>query len=139
MDLRWWSIEVLDGTRSSAARWRESHQETLVSAVIAFGARDWDWRLFRWGVLFETAFADESGWASFRELPAVRAALDAVPDPVNGLLIYPGRGGSAGSLQPRRPRPVTGAGAAEIPREPVRTRVTLAVAEPVPTAGGVTA
>jgi hypothetical protein len=51
----------------------------------------------------------------FRALPAVRAALDAVPDPVNGLLIYRGRGGSAGRPVPRKPRPLAGAGAVALP------------------------
>jgi len=45
----------------------------------------------------------------------VSAALDAVPDPVNGLSIYPGRGGSAGPVERRHPRPVLGAGAAALP------------------------
>jgi hypothetical protein len=45
----------------------------------------------------------------------VRAALDAAPDPVHGLLLHRGRGGSAGSRQPRRPRPFTGAGSAALP------------------------
>jgi hypothetical protein len=68
-------------------------------------------------VLFEIAFASDAHWEVFRDLPAVRAALDATPDPVNGLLIYPGRGGSSGRVQPRRPKPVAGAGAAPIPVE----------------------
>jgi hypothetical protein len=41
-----------------------------------------------------------------------------VPDPINGLLVYPGRGGSAGATHPRRPRPPLGAGAAPLPVEP---------------------
>jgi hypothetical protein len=45
----------------------------------------------------------------------VRAALDAVPDPVNGLLVYRGRGGGAGAGTRRRPRPFAGAGAVELP------------------------
>jgi hypothetical protein len=69
-------------------------------------------------VIFEIAFADADAWATFRRLPAVTAALDAVPDPVNGLMIYPGRGGSSASNDPRRPFPRAGAGAAPIPQEP---------------------
>jgi hypothetical protein len=61
--------------------------------------------------------------------------LDAVPDPINGLMVYPGRGGSSGRVEPRRPRPVAGAGAAPVPTEPVRTDVTLATSEPAPTVG----
>jgi hypothetical protein len=54
-------------------------------------------------------------------VPQVRAALDAVPDRVNGLLIYRGRGGGAGvpSRKPRRPS--AGAGALELP-EPMPER-----------------
>jgi hypothetical protein len=138
MALHWWSIEIVDGPHSSAGRWRDMHQEIMVSAGISSGAREWQWRAFSWGVLLEIAFADEDAWQSFRALPAVRAALDAVPDPIHGLHIYPGRGGSSGSIQPRRPRPAAGAGAVPIPREEPCPRVTLATTEPAPTAGGVT-
>ena len=144
MVLHWWSIEILDGPRSSAARWRDAHQERMVSAAVAFGAREWSWQVFSWGVLFEIAFGADGAslsseaWAGFRALPAVHAALDAVPDPVNGLLIYPGRGGSAGRVRPRRPRPIAGAGAAPVPREQLPQRVTLAPTEPAPAIGGVT-
>lgn len=43
--------------------------------------------------MFEVLFDTEEQWEAFRGLPVVRAALDAAPDPVNGLLIYRGRGG----------------------------------------------
>jgi len=69
-------------------------------------------------VIFEIAFADADDWVTFRHLPAVTAALDAVPDPVNGLMIYQGRGGSSASGDPRRPFPRAGAGAAPVPQEP---------------------
>jgi hypothetical protein len=51
----------------------------------------------------------------------VRAALDAVPDPANGLLVYRGRGGAAGGPRPRRPKPAPGAAALEA--EPPRRRL----------------
>ncbi len=51
---------------------------------------------------------------TFRSLPVVRAALDAVPDPVNGLLIYRGLGG-AGSREPRRPAPAQSLAAVSLP------------------------
>ena len=51
----------------------------------------------------------------FQTLPSVIAALESVPDPVSGLLLYKGRGGSAGRAQPRRPRPLIGSGAAALP------------------------
>jgi hypothetical protein len=45
----------------------------------------------------------------------VRAALDAVPDPAFGLITYRGRGGSSGARDPRKPKPIVGAGAAALP------------------------
>ena len=80
--------------------------------------RDWRWHHHDWGVVFEVEVDDEDAWDAFRHLPAVQAALDAVPDPVHGLLIYPGRGGSSGRVAPRRILPRTGAGAAARPRPP---------------------
>jgi hypothetical protein len=66
---------------------------------------------------FEICFEDEERWEAFRGLPAVRAALDSVPDPVNGLFVYRGRGGGAGAREPRRPRPAPAASAVSL-REP---------------------
>jgi hypothetical protein len=133
MELYWWSIEVLDGPAGPARGWREARGAALTEAAITNGAYDWNWQAHTWGVLLEIAFASDERWQAFRNLPAVRAALDAVPDPINGLLIYPGRGGSAGSTKPRRPRPIAGAGAATRPSEeapPLR-----AVAEGHPPSG----
>ena len=113
----WWSIEVLDGA-FSAEQWRAAHAAALIEASITNGGCDWDWQRHSWGVIFEIAFRDADAWHAFRRLPAVTAALDAVPDPVNGLMIYQGRGGSSASSDPRRPLPRAGAGTAEIPREP---------------------
>ncbi len=45
----------------------------------------------------------------------MRAALDAVPDPVNGLLVYRGRGGGAGARHPRKPKPAPSASAVSLP------------------------
>jgi hypothetical protein len=118
MDLYWWSIEVLDGPDTPSLFWRQGHGGALTEAAITNGAYDWNWHHGTWGVVFEIAFASDERWHVYRDLPAVRAALDAVPDPVNGLLIHPGRGGSSASAQPRRPRPVAGAGGAEVPHEP---------------------
>jgi len=139
MELHWWSIEVFDGATLSAARWQDAHGNALVEAAVTHGAYEWGWHQHSWGVLFEIAFRSDDQWPGFRELPAVRAALDAVPDPVNGLVVYPGRGGSSGRAQ-RRPRlPITGAGAAAVPIEPEITRVTLAECMPAPTTAGATA
>jgi hypothetical protein len=139
MELHWWSIEVFDGAELSAARWQESYGEALVEAAITHGAYEWQWHRHSWGVLFEVAFRSDERWPIYRDLPAVRAALDAVPDPINGLMVYPGRGGSSGRVAPRRPRPVAGAGAAPIPREPDPVSVTLASTDPAPTVGSVVA
>jgi hypothetical protein len=117
MSLHWWSIEVRDGA-FPAARWRDAHGAQLVEAAITHGAREWVWTPVPWGVIFEVAFAEPAGWARFRALPGVGAALDAVPDPVAGLYVYPGRGGSSGSRDRRGPRPKPAAGAAELPVEP---------------------
>ena len=119
----WWSIEVFHG-EFSARRWQDTYSNPLIEAAVSHGATDWEWHEHGWGVVFEVEFGDDAQWAAFRALPLVRAALDAVPDPVNGLLVYRGRGGGAGSVSPRKPRP--GAGAMELPEpgdEPV-ARVT---------------
>ena len=77
--------------------------------------RDGTWHADRWGVVFEVLFDTEDRWEAFRGLPVVRAALDAVPDPVNLLLIYRGRGGGAGTREPRRPKPAPSSAAASLP------------------------
>jgi hypothetical protein len=89
--------------------------DALSGAALSSGATDWSWHRHSWGVVFETEFVDEAAWEAFRELASVRAALDAVPDPVSGLIVYRGRGGSAGSAEPRKPRPMIGSGSAELP------------------------
>jgi hypothetical protein len=66
-------------------------------------------------VVFEVCFDNEEQWETFRALPAVRAALDGVPDPVNGLLVYRGRGGGAGAPKPRKPKPAPSASAVSLP------------------------
>lgn len=108
------SLEVLDGT-FAASQWADSHGDNLVEAALSSGALDWSWHRHTWGVVFEVAFADESAWDRYRELHGVRAALDAVPDPNFGLIISRGRGGSAGTRDPRRPTLFSGSGAAALP------------------------
>lgn len=110
----WWSVEVFHGD-FRAGQWRDTYSSALIEAAVTHGASNWEWHEHRWGVVFEVEFPDEAQWEAFRALPAVQAALDAVPDPVNGLLVYRGRGGGAGALSPRRPRPVAGAGAIALP------------------------
>jgi len=111
---QWWSIEVFHG-EFSAARWKDSYGSALTESAVTHGAADWGWHEYRWGVIFEVAFTDDAQWETFRGLPQVKAALDAVPDRVNGLLIYRGRGGSSGSPSRRPRRPSAGAGALELP------------------------
>ena len=110
----WWSIEVFHG-KFSAARWKDAHSWSLVASAISNGAVDWIWEQHRWGVVFEVAFNNEAQWEAFRALPSVQAALDAVPDPVKGLLVHRGRGGSSGARSRRRPKPLAGAGAVALP------------------------
>lgn len=108
------SIEVLDGA-SSASLWAEAHGDALIESAFTGGATDWGWHRHTWGVVLELSFVDEEAWDRFRALPAVDAALDAVPDPISGLIVYRGRGGNAGRGEPRRPRPLIGSGAAALP------------------------
>jgi hypothetical protein len=130
--MEWWSIEVFNG-RSSAARWKDAHGEALVEAALTNGAVDWAWHEDRWGVVLEIAFAEEWRWERFYGLPTVQAALDGTPDPVKGLLVHRGRGGTSGTRLPRRPRPLAGAGAVELPEpepEPIQDAVEPSFLEP---------
>jgi quinol monooxygenase YgiN len=117
----WWSIEVFHADLS-ARRWKDSYEDALTEAAVANGALNWAWHEHRTGVVLELEFRDEAAWEAYRSLPAVRAALDAAPDPVNGLLIYRGRGGAAGSRWPRRRGPKPSAGAMARP-EPAEEKV----------------
>ncbi len=131
----WWSIEVFHADLS-ARRWKDSYEGALIEAALSNGALDWAWHEHRTGVVLEVSFRDDAAWEAFRALPAVRAALDAAPDPVNGLIVYRGRGGTSGARWPRRrgPRPSAGAMAMEEPAEQRRLDVTEAgPADMVPT------
>jgi hypothetical protein len=108
------SIEVFDGELPAAA-WSSAHGDELVEAGLLHGLVEWRWHQLPWGVVLELSFRDEDAWDRFRESAACRAALDAVPDPVSGVLVYKGFGGSNGSGVRRRPRPLRGAGAAALP------------------------
>ena len=104
----WWSIEVFDAAELPARRWQDSYSGALIEAALTNGALYWEWHEHRYGVVFEVLFDSGPQWESFRGLPAVRAALDGVPDPVNGLLVYRGRGGGSGPRKPRKPKPAAG-------------------------------
>jgi hypothetical protein len=110
----WFSIEVLNRA-TSALSWCEAYGDLLIGLALSHGATEWDWQHHPWGHVLEMEFPDEANWDDFRALSAVIAALDAVPDPVNGLLVHRGRGGSSGARWPRRPRPRRGSGAASLP------------------------
>jgi hypothetical protein len=117
----WWSIEVFSGDRLPASGWRYAYEDDLTEAAITHGAMYYEWHDTEYGVIFEVLFRDDEQWESFRALPAVRAALDGVPDPVDGLIIYRGRGGTSGSRKPRKPKPAPGAAALEL-EEPKKER-----------------
>jgi len=110
----YYSIEVLDGA-SSAMLWADVHGDALLEAALLSGAIDWSWHHHSWGVVLELEFPDSAHWEAWRALAGVQAALEAVPDPLSGLIVYRGRGGSSGSLWPRRPRPLIGSGSASLP------------------------
>jgi hypothetical protein len=133
----WWSIEIFDGT-FSARRWKDVHSSSLIESAISNGAVDWVWHEHRWGVVLELAFERDEQWEAYRELPSVRAALDAVPDPVNGLLVYRGRGGGSGVPSRRRPKPFAGAGAIALPEpDPVEASAEADLPVAIRTGGGV--
>jgi len=117
----WWSIEVFHGEKLPASRWRDTYEDLLTEAAVTHGAVYWEWHEFQYGVIFEVCFSTDEQWEAFLSLPTVRGALDSVPDPVNGLLVYRGRGGAAGSRKPRKPKPAPSAAALEL-EEPVEER-----------------
>ena len=120
----WWSIEVFSGDKLPASGWRYAYEDELTEAAITHGAMYYEWHDTEYGVIFEVLFTGDEQWEAFRALPAVRAALDGVPDPVNGLIIYRGRGGASGSRKPNKPKPAPGAAALELeePKEERRIR-----------------
>jgi hypothetical protein len=129
----WWSIEVFHSELQAATRWKDSYSSSLIESAISHGAVEWAWIEHSYGVVFEVCFPDDAQWEAFRQLPATAAALDAVPDRINGLLVYRGRGGGSGARRPRRPKPTAGAGAMELPEpENVRVLDLSAVAAPGP-------
>jgi hypothetical protein len=110
----WFSIEVTNGV-SSARLWAEGSLDLLVDEAITGGASEWAIQYFPWGCVIEIEFVDEATFEVFRNRPSVVAALDRVPDPVSGLLVHRGRGGSSGSRRPRGPLPMRGSDAAALP------------------------
>ncbi|WP_116449739.1 hypothetical protein [Blastococcus litoris] len=133
--MNWLTIEVFDGA-TSAAGWELSWHDRIVEAAVTGGAVFWDEHAHSWGVVLEFTFDDERRRDAFRQAPVLLAALDATPDPVTGVLVYPHRGGGDGIRQPRRPHPVRGGGTAELPLpDPDAGRVLACSAEPAATRG----
>ena len=112
---------------------------SVIEAALTNGATDGLWHAHGWGVVFEVQFETGEQWEAFRNLPVVRAALDAVPDPVNGLLVYRGRGGGADARKPRRPKPAPSASAVSLPESEAEPYLNLTGISPeqvhAPTAG----
>jgi hypothetical protein len=102
----WWSMEILDAEHAeiSAALWRDAYGPALAESLVTNGAASWHWYEHSWGVVLEVAFREERAWLHWKSLPGTQAALDAVPDPVAGLLVHRGHGGSSGTYVPRSPR-----------------------------------
>jgi hypothetical protein len=121
----WWSIEVFSGDKLPASGWRYAYEDELTEAAITHGAMYYEWHDTEYGVIFEVLFREDADWEAFRALPAVRAALDGVPDPVDGLIIYRGRGGASGSRRPRKPKPAPGAAALKLEEPKERRQVRL--------------
>jgi len=132
---QWWSMEVFDSQLQAALSWKDSYRTALVESAITSGAVEWAWIEHAHGVVFEVCFADEAAWEAFRALPGIQAAIDAAPDPVNGVLVYRGRGGGSGPRRPRRPKPTAGAGAIELPEPQAERTLDLTRAEPVAATG----
>jgi len=103
--VQWWTIEVLDAPGEPGTTWQAAYSDRLVEVALMHGVLEWTWVVRPWGVIVQLAFPDESDWLRFRATPSVAAALDAVPDPVSGLLVYPGLGGGSGAGVRRGPRP----------------------------------
>lgn len=107
------SIEVLDGS-FAASLWAEAWGDSLAETAVVHGALDWEWSRHPWGVVLEVSFDSDAAWERFRASDVVRSALESAPDPT-AVVVYRGRGGSAGTHEPRRPRPLRGSGAAALP------------------------
>ncbi len=122
------SIEVLDAA-FPASSWQLAYGDLLTGVAVEHGASEWRWVERPWGIVLEIAFSSEDSYERWREVPAVQSAFDAVPDPVNGLVFHRGWGGTSGSGEPRRPRPVAGAGSAELPEPEVIDPVDGAIGE----------
>ena len=107
------SIEVFNGS-FAASLWADAHNDALVESAVTAGAIDWDLKRTAWGVVFEVAFKTEAEWELYKLSDAVRNALQTAPEPDTGVLIYRGRSLDTGPINPRKPKPRSGSGAAAL-------------------------
>jgi hypothetical protein len=108
------AIEILDAA-FPASSWQRAWGDQLTTSAMSWSGLDWEWRHRTWGLIFLVAFPSQAEYEEWRKMPVVIAALDAVPDPVNGLVFHRGWGGTSGSGEPRKGKPLVGAGGAELP------------------------
>jgi hypothetical protein len=112
--MHWLTVEVFDADLP-ATGWLRAWHDALVQTALSTGAVFWDDHEHAWGVVLEFTFADEFARDRFRAHPTLLAALDATPDPVNGTLVYPHRGGGAGTRVPLKPRTSPSVASAALP------------------------
>jgi hypothetical protein len=119
-ELTWLTVAVIDDIptndkpRVSARFWWENLGTRIVGAALQFSPQDFEVTFRSWGVVFEVSFANESLADAFRWSPAMHSVMEQL-----GSLrveVTSGRGGGTTRARlPRRPRPLLGSGAAELP------------------------
>jgi hypothetical protein len=119
-ELTWLTVAVIDNIptddapRVSARLWWENQGMRMVGAAVQFSAQDFKITFRSWGVVFEVCFANDLLADAFRD----SAAMQSVMEQLGSLRVEvtSGRGGgTTRSRLPRRPRPLLGSGAAELP------------------------
>lgn len=128
--MHWLTVEVFDAELPASA-WERAWHDALIESAITTGALYWDVHHHAWGTVIEFCFGTEEARDRLRGSPLFVAALDAAPDPVNGVLVYPHRGGGTGSRVPRRPRTPYDAGAEALPL-PVETQQLTGIGDYIP-------
>jgi hypothetical protein len=119
-ELSWLTVAVIDdiptndAPRVSARLWWENLGMRMVGAALQFSPQDFEVTFRTWGVVFEVSFASDAFATAYRESPAMLSVLEQL-----GSLrveVTSGRGGGTTRARlPRRPRPLLGSGAAELP------------------------
>ena len=108
------TVEIIDG-QFSATLWFEQEGDRLLEAAFWHGASEWARHDLEWGLVVELGFPSQAEWDKCNADPVFLAVLDQVPDPVNGVHVSVGWGGSAGVREPRRPPKLPSAGAVALP------------------------